>query len=218
MTAVKKVAPRSQRARQTRARILDAARELFLERGYGATTLQDVAARAGVAVQTVYFVYGNKRTLFKELVDTTIAGDDEPVATMDRPWFRDALATRTATAHLRAHVAGTTRILERVASIMKVAESAGAADPQVAEMWPEEGNPRLTVQRAAAESLMAKPGARDGVSAVHAADVLYGVLSPELFLLFVRDCGWSVGQWEDWAYGTLHAQLCSGRSRPRAKA
>jgi AcrR family transcriptional regulator len=220
VTGVKKLSPRSERAQQTRLRILDAARELFVQHGYGATVLQDVATRAGVSVQTIYFVYGNKRTLLKEVLDTAIAGDVEPVATMDRPWFREAMAARTATAHLRAHVAGTVEVLERVAPLVKVAEAAAAADPQIAELWSFEGNPRLVVQTTAATSLMAKPGARKEVPVEHAAAVLYGVLSPELYLLYVQDCGWSADQYAAWAYETLHGQLCSGRpgAAPRSGA
>lgn len=215
MNEVKKMSPRSQRAQQTRTRIIDAARDLFIESGYGATTLQDIATRAGVAVQTIYFIYGNKRTLLKELADTAIAGDDQPIAIMDRPWFRDALTAPTATAQLRAHVAGTTTILQRVAPLMKVLEAAAAADPLIAELWTFDDNPRLKVHLTAARKLVAKPGARDGVSAKHAAHVLYSILSPELYLLFVQDCGWPPEQWSDWAYDTLHAQLCSGRTRRR---
>lgn len=107
MVDVKRKGRRAQKARQTRQRMLDAARDLFVEQGYGATTLQEVADQAGVAVQTIYFTFGNKRSLLKELVDATIAGDDAPVATMDRQWFRDALAAETAEAQLREHVAGT---------------------------------------------------------------------------------------------------------------
>ncbi len=215
MSDIKKMSPRSQRAQQTRTRIMTAARELFVERGYGATTLQDIATRAGVAVQTIYFIYGNKRTLLKEVADTAIAGDDQPLATMQRPWFRDALAAPTAQAQLRAYIAGTTEILERVAPMVKVFEAAAATEPEIAELWAFDGNPRLTVQTAAARELVAKPGAREGVPATHAAHVLYGILSPELYLLFVEDCGWSTDQWSAWAYDTLHAQLCTGRAARR---
>src|SRR5690242_3466184 len=104
MPLVKSTGKKGERSRQTRLRILQAAHRLFVERGYGATTVQDVAEGAGVAVQTVYFVFGNKPSLLKELVDVTIAGDDEPVPTMQRPWFTDALAARTAPELLRAHV------------------------------------------------------------------------------------------------------------------
>src|SRR3569833_4731801 len=99
-------------ATKTRARMLEAARELFVRNGYGATTLKEIADRAGVAVQTIYFVFGNKRVLLKELVDVAIAGDLEPVATMDREWFQEVLAAPTAGSHLRLLVRGTRGILE----------------------------------------------------------------------------------------------------------
>lgn len=198
---------RAEKARQTRVRMLRAAGELFVERGYGATPLQDIADRAGVAVQTIYFTFRNKRNLLKEVVDTAIAGDDEPVATMDRPWFRDALQEETAAAHLRAHIAGTRHVLERVAAIVEVLRVAAATDPEVVDLWPKGEDPRYTVQAATAKYLVTKPGARAGLSAEHAADVLFGLLSPELYLLLVRDRGWTPESWEQWAFDTLRAQL-----------
>ena len=128
---------RSQKAAETRRRILEAAGELFVGQGYGATTLQEIAARAGVAVQTLYFVFGNKRTILKELVDVTIAGDDEPVATMDRPWFRAGIDAPGAEEHLRLHVAGTRAVLDRVAPVTQVVATAAATDTEVCMIWPE---------------------------------------------------------------------------------
>ncbi|MFF4888708.1 TetR/AcrR family transcriptional regulator [Micromonospora chersina] len=210
MTDVKRVNKRTQKAAETRRGILEAARDLFVDQGYGATNMQEVAARAGVAVQTVYFVFGNKRSLLKELVDVTIAGDDEPVATMSRPWFRDALAAATADDQLRAHVRGTRQVLERVAEITKMVATAAATDAEVAQLWPHGENPRFEVHTVAAEALVAKPGARAGVPSAVVADLLYGLLSTELFLLFVRDRGWSPERWEQWTYDTLRPQVCSG--------
>jgi AcrR family transcriptional regulator len=198
------------KARETRRRITAAARDLFTEHGYGATTLQDVADRAGVAVQTIYFVFGNKRSLLKEVADTAIAGDDQPIATMERPWFRDALAADTAPELLRQLVHGTGQIIARVAPILDMLRNATGTDPEIAEQWPQDSNLRYTVHAAAAKALVAKPGARPQVSAEHAADLLYGILSPELYQLYVRDRGWTPGQWEQWAYHTLRSQLCAG--------
>jgi AcrR family transcriptional regulator len=205
VTAVKR--HRADKARHTRRKIVDAARDLFVERGYGATALQDVADRAGVAVQTIYFTFGNKRTLLKELADLTIAGDDEPVATLDRPWFRAALAAGTAAEHLRGLVHGAREILERIAPIAEVLRTAATVEPEVAALWRQDPDPRFTVYAAAAQALVTKPDARAGLSAEHAADVLFGLLSPELYLVFVRDRGWSPERWEQWAYDTLRAQL-----------
>ncbi|QEU91207.1 TetR/AcrR family transcriptional regulator [Streptomyces kanamyceticus] len=200
---------RAERSRRTREKIVAAARDLFVVQGYGATSLQEVADRAGVAVQTVYFVFRNKRALFKDVVDTSIAGDAEPVATMDRDWFRAACAEPTAAGQLRVHVHGVREILGRVAPIMPLIAAAAATDPEIAAQWPADPDPRYTVQHAAAKALTAKPDARPDVDAVRAADLLYGLLSPELYLIFVRDRGWSPDAWEEWARETLTAHLCA---------
>ncbi|MCX0244808.1 TetR/AcrR family transcriptional regulator [Streptomyces drozdowiczii] len=201
---------RAERSRLTREKIVTAARELFVAQGYGATSLQEVADRAGVAVQTVYFVFRNKRALFKDVVDTTIAGDAEPVATMNRDWFRDACAARTARDQVAAHVRGVREILGRVAPIMPVIAAASATDPEIAAEWTSDPDPRYVVQRAAAEELVRKPGMLPGIDADRAADLLYGLLSPELYLILVRDRGWTPDAWEEWARTTLTAQLCGG--------
>ena len=208
MPLVNTTGKKGEKSRQTRRRILQAAHELFVQQGYGATTLQGIADHAGVAVQTIYFAFGNKPSLLKELVDVTIAGDDEPIPTMQREWFRDALATENADAHLRAYVRGTCQVLQRVAAIGDVVRSAGASDPNIASLWQYETDPRLEVSTASARSLMGKPGARPGISAEQAADVLFGLLSPELYLLFVRDRRWTAERWEKWVYETLRPQLC----------
>ncbi|MBG0831825.1 TetR/AcrR family transcriptional regulator [Planomonospora sp. ID67723] len=208
MSDVKQPSKRTQKAKETRRRILQAALELFVRDGYGATNLQDVADKAGVAVQTIYFVFGNKRALLKELVDVTIAGDDEPVSTMDRPWYRAALAADTAQDMLRAYVTGTSAILQRVAPIGQVLEAAAASDPEVAALWPHDVDPRYVVQQEAAKALVGKPGARADMPVEEVADLLYGLLSPELYLLFVRERGWSRERWDGWVGETLRGQLC----------
>ena len=212
MESVKRPDKRGERSRRTRKKIVDAARELFVAQGYGATNLQEIADRAGVAVQTVYFVFHNKRTLFKDVVDTTIAGDAEPVATMDREWFRAACAEPTAAGQLRMHVHGTCEILGRVAPIMPLIAAAAATDPEIAAQWPDGPDPRYTVHYSAAEALVGKPDARPGLSAEMAADVLFGLLSPQLYLIFVRDRSWSSQTWEEWAATTVISQLCADLS------
>lgn len=207
MSTVKSGGKRAERSRQTREKIIDAARELFVANGYGGTGLQEVADRAGVAVQTIYFVFRNKRTLFKDVVDTTIAGDTEPVATMDRPWFRAAVGAATADELLRTYAKGSRAILDRVAPIMAMITAATAADPEIADLWPDDHDMRYTVVTAVAKALVTKPDARPGVSAKRAADVIYGLLSPELYLVLVRDRGWSPARFQRWAYETLRAQL-----------
>ncbi|MFD7768266.1 TetR/AcrR family transcriptional regulator [Streptomyces sp. NPDC059787] len=195
------------KAQETRRRIIEAAGALFVEQGYGATKLQEIADRAGVAVQTVYFVFRNKPSLLKELVDVTIAGDDEPVPTMERPWFTEVTTAPTAESALAALVAGTRRTLERVAAVNEMVRAATATNPEIRELWPDRTDPRYTVIATAAKSLTEKPGARTAVPVEEAADIVYAILSPELFLVLTRDRAWPPAKWEQWAYDTLGSQL-----------
>lgn len=210
MTNVKGRGKRAEKARATRRKILRAAHDLFIEHGYGNAALQDIADRAGVAVQTIYFTFGNKRALLKEVVDVAVAGDDEPIETMKRPWFTDALATETAAEQIDKAVAGAQPILERTALLTKVIAAAAAMDPDVADLWPQEEDPRYTVQLTAAEALVAKPDSLPELTVETAADLLYGLTSPELYLVLVEDRGWKPDRWRQWAATTLRSQLCSG--------
>jgi Transcriptional regulator len=93
---------RAEQARATRRRIIGQAARLFTEQGYAATTLDQIAAAADVAVQTVYFHFRNKATVLKEVVDVLAAGDDEPVPVLDAPG-RGACATNpTEPGHWRS--------------------------------------------------------------------------------------------------------------------
>ena len=83
---------RRQQAQATRRAVLEAARELFTEHGYVATTIGAVAARAGVSPETVYAAFGNKRSLLSELLDVAIVGDDAPVPVLERPWVQQLRA------------------------------------------------------------------------------------------------------------------------------
>lgn len=206
MTQVK--GRRAEKTRLTRRTILEAARELFLERGYGATKLQDIADRSGYAVQTIYFLFGNKRTLLKELGDYTVAGDDEPVPTMRRDWFRAAVDAGTGRELLQHTVRGARGVLERIAPLAEVMRTAATIEPEISELWNEHGtDPRFEVYTTAARALVAKPDARPALSAGHAADVLFALLSPELYLVLVRDRGWSADRWEQWVHELLRHQL-----------
>lgn len=91
-----------------------------------------------------------------------------------------------------------------------VTPAASATDPEIAARWPPGEDPRHTVQRAAAEALTAKPDAHPDLDTARAADLLFGLLSPELYLVLVRDRGWTPDIWEERARTTLTAQLTRG--------
>src|ERR1700749_1518846 len=79
-------------AARTRQAVLAAARELFIGQGYTATTVEEIAGRAGVSKPPVFAAAGSKQAILKQLRDIALAGDDEPVPVAQRPWYREALA------------------------------------------------------------------------------------------------------------------------------
>lgn len=197
---------RAARAAATRARMLGAARALFVERGYAATTMQAIAAEAGVAVQTLYYTFATKRAMLKELVDIDVAGDTEPVATLDRPWVAEAMAAPPEEQLRRmAELSGDS--LARVVPVLEVVRSAAAIDPEVAELWKTNIGHRHTVLTAFIGALVAKTRLRDGLDVSRAVDVAMALLAPEIYHLLVHQRGWSAEQWQRWATGALIREL-----------
>ncbi|GGN75345.1 TetR/AcrR family transcriptional regulator [Nocardia rhizosphaerihabitans] len=189
-----------------RARMLSAAKELFIDRGYAATTMKAIAERAGMAVQTLYFTFANKRAILLELLDTEIAGDAEPIATMDRPWFAEAVAAPPAE-QIRLQVAAAARIHARVAAMLEVVRSAAATDPELAEIWQTNLAQRLTVQQRLVTELAAKTELREGISVDRGADIALALTAPETYRLLVGERGWSAQEWQEWVTGALTDQL-----------
>ncbi|MFG3496497.1 TetR/AcrR family transcriptional regulator [Streptomyces sp. NPDC047928] len=200
---------RAEKTRRTRRRMLDAAALLFTERGWSGTTVDDIARTAEVGVQTVYFTFGTKRALLKELLDTAIAGDSDPVATLDRPWAREVIDATDPAGQLALQAAGARRVLERAAPVLEVVRGAAAADPELAGLWRLNQEQRHTVQLRFARALVTKTGGglRDGHDAGSAADIALTVLGPETYGLLVTGRGWSPARWERWAADSLVRQL-----------
>jgi AcrR family transcriptional regulator len=196
-------ASRADQAVATRRRIVEAAGRFFIRDGYAATTLQQIADEAGVAVQTVYFHFRNKRTLLKELVDIAAVGDEQPVALLDRPWV-DELRTapggpETVTVWLRT----SREIFGRVAPILRIVRDAAGSDPEMAAQWEINQQQRHTAHRALAEILDAKGALRPGLTVDEAADILFALVSLELYVLLTVERRWAPEQWERWAASTV---------------
>lgn len=192
-----------------RAKILTAARILFVRSGYASTTIKQIAAEAGVAVQTVYFVFGNKRSILGALLDVAVAGDDLPVATLDRPWVAEALAAPDPMEHLRIHVHAARLISERVAGILLAVRAGADADPDVAGLWRTNVDQRVTVLTHLMGSLAAKV---EGMDVATCVDVGLALLSPETFTLLVHDRAWTAEKYESWVVEGLAAAAECSRS------
>ena len=206
MTGDTKADGRRERSRATRVRVVTAATALFTERGYLATTIETVAAAAGVAVQSVYYLFGTKRTLLQAVLDASIAGDVGSMPVLDRPWVDELRAERDATAAVEGLVAATVPIVARTAAVYEVVRRA-SADPDVAALLDETRRRRRSDQRALIEILDGAGHLRPGLDVDTATDVFYGLMNEEVFQFFTRDSGWPVERFQAWAADVLLDQL-----------
>ncbi|MEV6280406.1 helix-turn-helix domain-containing protein [Nocardia sp. NPDC051832] len=197
---------RAAKTTANRAKMLTAARNLFTTRGYTATTMKAIAEAAGMAVQTLYFTFATKRAILSELLDLEIAGDAEPIATLDRPWFAAAVEAPPQD-QIRRQVDAAATIFGRVSALLEVIRSAAATDPELADLWQTNLAQRHLVQLRLAEALAAKSPLRAGLDTERAADISLAVLAPETYHLLVHERGWTPAQWTSWASDALIRQL-----------
>jgi TetR/AcrR family transcriptional regulator, regulator of autoinduction and epiphytic fitness len=197
------------RTRLARAAVVDAARTLFLERGYGATTIDAISALSDVPPATVYRLFSSKRGILKALLDVAIVGDDEAVPLPDRPHVRSLLADPDPKKQLAGFAGIVVQVNSRTAPIYRILVSAAASDPDAAALLDE-----LTRQRQQGQGLIARSLARAGalrpkLRERDAADVIHALMSPEVYGLLVIDRGWSSERYERWLTGLLNDQLLS---------
>ena len=198
---------RAERARLTRRRIIHAAAELFVERGYGATMLDQVAERAGVAVQTVYFHFGNKATLLKLALDVAAVGDDEPVPLLERPWLDRVKAEPDPLRMIELWVANSRSIMERVAPILTVIRGTIGADPDLAAQWHVYEQERRTAFGALAHILADRGVLKTGLNRQDAADLAFLIGSVEGYFLATGTLGWPPEHWERTTVSILTSTL-----------
>lgn len=195
------------RTRLARRAVVDAARTLFLDRGYGATTVEAISELSDVPPATVYRLFASKVGILKALVDVSIVGDDQAVAMADRPEVRSLLADPHPPSQLAGFVRVAAAINERTAAIYRILVSAAASDPEAAALLEEltrqrqEGQGHITRALARAKALRPELGQRD------AADLIHALASPEVYGLLVVDRGWSAERYQAWLTQTLIDQL-----------
>lgn len=187
---------RRAQAEATRTAVVHAARDLFLEQGYGRTTVADVARAAGVSVETVYGAFGTKAALLHRAWDVTIGGDDQDVVFHERPEVQAMRAEPDLRRRFALHARFATRTARRVAPFQLMVRSAAGADPAAAAMLEE-----MDRQRLAGLSVMAAEAAATGqlaVSEEECRDVVWSTTDGMLWHRLVVERGWSDDRFADW--------------------
>jgi AcrR family transcriptional regulator len=204
---------RQQQAAATRQGILEAAQRLFEQRGYPATTMEQVAAEAGVALKTVYVAFATKSGLLRALWDLRLKGDQAEAAVAERPWYREVVDEPDPERQLRRNAHNARVVKQRVAGVLKVLRSAAPVDPDAEALWRLIQSDFYDNQRVIVGSLHAKRALRPGLDVARATDILWTLNHPDVWLLLVGERGWTPEQWERWFADTACAQLL-GRPPP----
>jgi AcrR family transcriptional regulator len=198
---------REARVRATRQEVLMAARNLFLERGYPATTVEAIAEASDTPIATVYRLFGSKRAILSAVLDVAFGGDDEPIAFGDRPAVQAAFAQADAGALIDAFARIGRELQERAAAIQHVLAGAAAVDAEAAEQLVITRQQRLTGQSRVAAELARRNALASGLTEAEAADLIYVFMSPEVYRILTTERGWNPKRYEAWLAMTLRRAL-----------
>ena len=183
---------RSRRGSDTRRRIEQAAALLFTRDGYTATTMQAVAAEAGVHVQTIYLAYGTKPALLAACAARLVAGEEDPgTDPAERRWAREVAAAPDSHAKLARYVKHIGDVTPRIAPLIDVLRTTAPAEPDVAAFLEhmEHGRREGPLQLLG----YGVPTAtwRPGLTPDQVADVVFAIASPDTFRALTHRRGWS---------------------------
>ena len=201
---------REHQAASTRRLVLAAARELFVAQGYVATTIDQIAERAGVSRPTVFRSAGGKPAMLRAIRDIALAGDDEPVAVADRPHvavIREEPDLGRAIELFAEHLTLVAGRYAEIYDVLRVAARSGEDD--LRRLWETEEQERLTGARVWIQILRDKGGTlRAGLDVATAVDMLWLLMASDHFGRLVLGRGWSRQKYQRWltaAIGALFA-------------
>jgi AcrR family transcriptional regulator len=185
--------------------IIEAAMALFVEQGFGATTIDQIAAAADVSPQTIYATYGSKAAVLFRAIEIAVAGDYDETPLMQRAPVLTEMSEHRARFAAAAHFVR--EMHDRVAPLMRVMEQVPSTDPGLEEL-----RTNLFRQiRAGCAFWIAQIGPtalRPGLSEDQATDVMFTVQAPSLYSMFTVDLGWSADRYEEWlAHAIPHLLL-----------
>jgi AcrR family transcriptional regulator len=189
---------RAERAAATRSAVLAAARELFVARGYPKTAVSDIAALAGVSVDTVYSSVGRKPVLLRELVETSLSGQDRAVPAAERDYVVRVRAAPTAAEKIALYAEAITSIHRRLAPVFLALRDAAVGDQDCAALWREIAERRARNMLDFAADLRAAGGLREDLTDRQVADIVWSTNAVEYWVLLVHERGWTPDQFREW--------------------
>jgi AcrR family transcriptional regulator len=198
---------RKEQAGQTRMRILDAAERLFSDRGYAASTMEAVAAGAGVAVDTVYAAFGSKRGVLQALLGVRVGGDASRIDLLDRPGPQSVRREPSQKRQLAAFAKDVSAIIERVGPVDDIIRGAAAVDAGIAALRVKAQEERYQSMRKLVSWVAANGPLRGGLSEDDAASIVWTMTSPEVHRLLRVGRGWTSARYTAWLEQSLPRML-----------
>ena len=198
---------RDDQARETKRRIVQAGSDLFVEQGYGHTTIDAIAERAGVGRKTVFTSVGGKAAVLKLAFDWALAGDDEPIAIADRPAVRKMMHESDPTVVLAEWMAMNAAIAGRLAVIHHVLVVAADADSEAAALLATVEGHRTRGARAFVTRLKAVGGLQPALDVERATAIVEVLMDPMPYRRLVTLHGWSHAEYTDYIQRTAAAAL-----------
>jgi AcrR family transcriptional regulator len=195
--------PRNQRAAHTRRAIIAAATEEFRSSGYHGATMSAIAKRAGVAVQTVYFVFHTKPALLTAAIDTAVMGEVNPLPPEQTLWWQEGITTLDGRRAIELFITKVSDINMRAATLDRVALAASTTDPEVVDLIEYHESLRTQGFRSYIDALAARGLLRDGLDPAEATDVLLTLAGPDVFLNLTEERGWTVKRYVAWTTDAL---------------
>lgn len=204
---------RDDQARRTRRRIVAAAGELYADDGFAATTIDAIAARAGVSRQTVFTSVGGKVALLKLAYNYALAGDDEPIPMIDRPAIQEINSEPDPYRALALYAGFVTEMGSRVGRLYVALRSAAEIDAQAHELfWRWEAERLQLLRDHPIPMFVKKKVLRTDLRTEEAADIMAMLTSPSVYHQLVDQQGWSPTRFRRWMTRTLPEQLL--RAKP----
>jgi AcrR family transcriptional regulator len=192
---------RTAQSQDTKLRILEAARQLLMAKGYRATTVAQVARAAGVHHDTIYALVGRKPEILRELIEMAISGSDGPVAPEEREYVQRMLAEPDPRRKLAIYAGAMQAIQTRMAPLLLALRDASSTEPEAEQVWKEISERRAANMRRLVVDL-GEGVLRPELSDDTAADIIWATASSEVFILLTTQRRWSLRQYEDWLYDT----------------
>ena len=191
-------AARAERARQTRKHVIEAATRLFVQQGYATTTMRGIAATARVSIPTVELLFGTKAQLLHVVMDVAIAGDDEPVPVLSRPWAIEAESAQDLGDFLSAVAQVIGEAQARSAGVLLAAYEAARSDPDIQILIADRESQRQGTASWIVDGVTVRSPLRPGLDRAGAIDMVWMLMDPVVFSRLTRHRGWSLDRYASW--------------------